>query len=458
MAPQTVPAFLDQLFTFLAPEKIDELAKETGFIDRKRKITASDFLSLLFQVHGNLIDSSLQELSAKLVTEQDIEISRAALDKKFTPKAVEFLRRLVDELFLTQPQLKSVRYALGDNWPFTSLRLLDATQVKVPEHLKLRAKRTRQSSVKIQYEFDYLTGQFTFFSVNSVNANDVASAEQRIPFLHDKELCVQDLGYFSYDVLERIHNQNCFFISRFRSDAYLAYKNSSPRYHTDGRVVESSLYQKIDMVEFCRKVPVGEIVEMEGIHFGYRAHYPTRCILSRLNTEQQHKRLAHIHRRATKSGKRPKQLVKDLSGLTGYMTNLPESISAQQVVALYRLRWQIELSFKALKSFLELGHFKLVKQERWLCHLFGTFLVFLISQLIAYHFRNTIWEQEEKEISEMVAVRSIACQVLPKLHAAFRQKKKTLQVYAPMITRLLLKTARKPNSIKGTALKHLQFA
>ncbi|WP_341201618.1 IS4 family transposase [Planomicrobium okeanokoites] len=458
MSTQTGPVFLDQLFTFLSAEKVDELAKETGFINRKRKITASDFLLLLFQVHGNLIDPSLQELSAKLVTEQEIDVSRAALDKKFTPNAVEFLRRLVDELFHSQPDLQLVRHVLGENWPFTSLRLLDATQAKVPEHLKLRAKKTHQSSVKIQYEFDYLTGQFTFFNVGPSKANDVASGERRIPFLHEKELCVQDLGYFSYKLLEKIQQQNCFFISRFRSDAYLAYENPSPRYHNDGRVVENSLYQKINVVELCRNVPIGEMVEVEGIHFGYWAHFPARCILSGLNTEQKQHRLAHIHRRATKSGKKPKQLVQDLAGLTGYMTNLPESISARQVVALYRLRWQIELSFKALKSFLDLDHFKLVKQERWLCHLFGTFLIFLISQLIAYHFRNTIWEQEEKEISEMVAVRSIACQVLPKLYATFRQKKKTLQVYAPMITRLLLKTARKPNSIKGTALKHLQFA
>lgn len=105
MSTQTGPIFLDQLFTFLSAEKVDELAKETGFINRKRKITASDFLLLLFQVHGNLIDPSLQELSAKLVTEQEIDVSRAALDKKFTPNAVEFLRRLVDELFHSQPDL-----------------------------------------------------------------------------------------------------------------------------------------------------------------------------------------------------------------------------------------------------------------------------------------------------------------------------------------------------------------
>ncbi|MBB5181479.1 hypothetical protein HNQ44_002944 [Planomicrobium koreense] len=93
-----------------------------------------------------------------------------------------------------------------------------------------------------------------------------------------------------------------------------------------------------------------------------------------------------------------------------------------------------------------------------MCHLYGILLVFLLSQLIAYQFRNRIWEQEEKEISEMTAIRSIACDVLPKLYESFRHKKKTLQEYVPMITRLLITTARKPNSIKGTALERLQIA
>ncbi|MFY0521648.1 transposase, partial [Lysinibacillus sp. UGB7] len=123
-----------------------------------------------------------------------------------------------------------------------------------------------------------------------------------------------------------------------------------------------------------------------------------------------------INRRAVKSGKVPKQVVRDLAGITIYMSNLPDSISARQIVELYRLRWQVELHFKVWKSYLAIDHFKVMKKERWLCHIYGTILVYLISQSIAYQLRNFIWEEKQIEISEMVAMRSIATKVLPKLY------------------------------------------
>nr|WP_276323831.1 transposase [Planococcus halocryophilus] len=150
-------------------------------------------------------------------------------------------------------------------------------------------------------------------------------------------------------------------------------------------------------------------------------------------------------------------MVRDLAGITGYMTNLPEPVSGSHLVELYRMRWQIELNFKALKSYLEIDHFRLVKQERWLCHIYATLLVFLLSQLIAYQIRNAIWGVEEKEISETIAIRSIACEFLAQMYEAVKQKKKTLLAFIPLISHLFSRTARKPNSAKGTALKRLQF-
>lgn len=458
MATRESADFLTPLLSFLDPQKIDAIAKETGFIRRKRKVSASDFLALLFQVHGNLVDSSLQELSAKLVTEQEIEVSRTAIDKKFTMEAVHFLRRLVEELFLLQQQLPLTKHALAKDWPFTSLRVLDATFNKVPDHLSTRAKKTRQTSVKIQHEFDILTGRLTYLHVDLEKINDAVMGAKRVPFLDTQELCLQDLGYFHFDVFEKIQGKESFFLTKFRNDAFLAYENPFPEYHPNGQVVQSSQYNRIELAELCRNMEAGEILELEGVHFGRDAHFPARCVLFSQSEEQEAKRLKKIRRRATRSGKKPKTVVRELAGITGYMTNLPEPVSGKQIAELYRLRWQVEWNFRGLKSFLEIDHFKLIKQERWLCHVYATLLIFLLSQLIAYQFRNRIWEQEELEISETVAIRSIACGFLPKLYEVVRQKKKTVQAFVPLITRLLTSTARKPNSVRGTALNRLQFA
>ena len=448
--------FLDQLFTFLEPDKIDQLAKETGFVKRKRKFDANDFLSLLFGIHGNLMDSSLQEMSTKCAVNQDIEISRAAIDKKFTKAAVLFLQRLVSELLETERMLPLSSHPLSEDWPFTTLRVLDGTHDAVPDLMLKKAQKTRQTSVKIQHEYDLLTGRVTFLRIDLKNVNDTISGAGRLPFLDTDELCLQDLGYFHFKAFEGIKEKGSYFLTRFRSDAHLAYLNPSPNYHPNGEIIESSRYLRIDLVALSRTMGPNEIMELEDVYFGRDAHFQARCILYHQDQEQKEKRLIKIERRASRSQIPMKPLVREMAGTTGYMTNLPESISPEQLVELYRLRWQIEWEFRTLKSFLGLDHFRLVKQERWLCHVYGTLLVFLLSQLMACQLRNVIWKEEKKEISEAIAIRCFACEFIPKMYEAFRQKK-TPQAFIPLITRLLTRTARKPNSASGTAIKRLQF-
>ncbi|WP_040980553.1 MULTISPECIES: IS4 family transposase [Oceanobacillus] len=447
---------VEKLFTCIRPERVDEIAKETGFIKRKRLVTANDFLTLLFHLHGNFAKCSIQELCTKILTEQDISVSRAGLDKKFTPEAVLFLQQLIQELLSEQKTATPSVLALEENWPFRSIRILDSSAIAVPDHQKKRASQTRQTSAKLQLEFDALSGVSTFLHLDFDNVNDTKMGGERIPFLSEEELCMQDLGYFSFSQFKKIEENEAFFLTKVRADAYLAYQNPFPSYHSNGKVVQSSLYHRIDLEKLCQKMEPGEHLELEGVHFGRDAHFPARCILFAHDNDQRQRRISKIDRRKTKTGKKPKQVVRDLAGITIYMTNLPEWISPSQLTELYRLRWQVELTFKVLKSYLKMDHFKVMKQERWLCHLYATILVFLISQLIAYQLRNVIWEEVQLEISEMVSIRCIATEWLPKLYQAWGNRKKAFKSCIDTVIRLLIKTARKPKSQRGTAFKRLQ--
>ncbi|WOV86024.1 IS4 family transposase [Sporosarcina oncorhynchi] len=457
MTTSQTTQLLEQLFESIQPTRVDEIAKETGFIKRKRLVTASDFLALLFQFHGNFAGCSIQELCSKLVIEQDILISRTALDKKFTPEAALFLRRLVQEILHHQFLEHVPTHSSADPFPFLSIRVLDATAIEVPDHLKKRAVKTEQESVKIQYEYDILSGKTTFLDIDFQRVNDTRKGAERLAYINDHDLCLQDLGYFSFEQFGQMQENGGFFITKLRNDAYLAFKNPFPAYHQNGKVVQSSLYQRIDLVKLCENLEPGEYLELEGVHFGRDSHFPARCIVfSHDETQRQH-RLKKIHRRTTKSGKKPKKVVSDLAGITVYMTNLPESIPAKKLVELYRLRWHVELCFKTWKSYLGVDQFKVMKKERWLCHLYGTLLAIIISQLIAYQLRNVIWDEEQLEISEMIAVRTVAIEFLPKLYRIFIHKKRALKDFLCLAIRLLIKTARKPKSSKGTALQRLQF-
>ena len=73
-------------------------------------------------------------------------------------------------------------------------------------------------------------------------------------------------------------------------------------------------------------------------------------------------------------------------------TTLAPEVSAQQVMALYRLRWQIELEFKRLKSLIQLGHLKKHDAQAARSWLQGKLLVALIvARLIAHAERVSPW-------------------------------------------------------------------
>jgi hypothetical protein len=76
-------------------------------------------------------------------------------------------------------------------------------------------------------------------------------------------------------------------------------------------------------------------------------------------------------------------------------TTLGPDISAEQVMTLYRLRWQIELEFKRLKSLIQLGHLKKRDARAARSWLQGKLLVaLLIARLIAHAERVSPWGYE----------------------------------------------------------------
>lgn len=76
-------------------------------------------------------------------------------------------------------------------------------------------------------------------------------------------------------------------------------------------------------------------------------------------------------------------------------TTLGPEVSAEQVMDLYRLRWQIELEFKRLKSLIQLGHLKKHDDQAARSWLQGKLLVaLLVARLIAHAERVSPWGYE----------------------------------------------------------------
>ncbi len=99
-----------------------------------------------------------------------------------------------------------------------------------------------------------------------------------------------------------------------------------------------------------------------------------------------------VRRESRRGGSKVQPRTLEAANYVLIFTTLEPGISAEQVMALYRLRWQIELEFKRLKSLIELGHLKKHDERAARSWLQGKLLVsLLIAHLIAHAERVSPW-------------------------------------------------------------------
>jgi len=99
-------------------------------------------------------------------------------------------------------------------------------------------------------------------------------------------------------------------------------------------------------------------------------------------------RLAKVERRLKRNdSKRQRQTSKealDMAKFVVVVTALPNTISADEIIYLYRLRWQVEIYFKRLKSIIDFGNVPLRREDSIMTWLNGKLMIsLLIEQMIS---------------------------------------------------------------------------
>lgn len=96
---------------------------------------------------------------------------------------------------------------------------------------------------------------------------------------------------------------------------------------------------------------------------GKKEWIPLRICAVRKPEEDREKEEKRIQRREQKNQKELSAETKFTRQYFFVITSLPESIRAEKVLEFYRLRWQVELVFKRLKSILGLGSLPVKTEE-----------------------------------------------------------------------------------------------
>jgi len=299
-------------------ERVDRLAYETGAFVRKREFQSpSQVLQLLMT--WAVAERSLRETALLAAEAEMADVSNVALMKRFAG-AGSWIGALLGECLIRS------KHQVGSA---IRLRVLDASAINRPG--------TRQSDLRLHLSMSLRTN-----AIESVELTDAKGGEtlERFDF-RPAEIVIADRGYAHRSGLTHVVKAGAHYIVR------IPWNNVPLEDPTGGRfdipaALETLEDARADEFSVCFRSADGQAV-------------PCRLVAIRKSEPAAEEARHKISVERRKHGAIDIRTLQS-AGYVFVLTNLPEEISPESVLQLYRLRWQIELKFKMLKSVLHLDN------------------------------------------------------------------------------------------------------
>lgn len=342
---------------------LEEIARETGFIVRKRKINPKEFLEKILFLRLESPNSSLEDLVYEFY-KSDTSISKQALQKKFNRSAVDFVQKILEQLL--QYAVSEQKKYLGV-LPFVkNVQVVDSSEIRLNKTLKeiFPQVRNQGAAIKLQALMDVVNNQILSLDVRPSKEPD-QGYKQHIIHVRAGDLLIADLGYFCVDSFNEIQIKEGFFLSRYFKQTNLYDLNTD---------------QQIDLREVLNRTQK-EKIEVP-IALG-ASKLPCRLVAIKLTEEAYQGRLKNLEEKRRKDPRSKANQYDSLNQWTIFVTNLPSSVAADVLLRLYSLRWQIELLFKMMKTFLNLRNIDPVNQYRASVSLYISLIAMTLLSFIA---------------------------------------------------------------------------
>lgn len=429
-------SILTKLTEFFATAHIEASARRTGFVQRASKITGKVFLALVTLGQWSAPKTSLAQLAAKAAQLADpVEVSPEALHQRMNPRALVFLRELIQAAFAQFHTPDTVCDAALFT-PFPQVYIADSTGFALPASLREAFPGTGGSAspagAKIQLVWDYKSSTFAHFALGPGNLPDSKYVDTVVSLAGKGALLLFDLGYFKLTAFAAIAAAQAYFLSRLHHQATLLEAVA-------GRV------RPVDLV-LCLQTEHRPLLE-KPVFLGMRERVAARLIAVRMPEAVVNKRRRQARRQAKKRGDTPSQAHLSLLAWNLFITNVPSTVwTPQTVCTAYALRWQVELVFKSWKSHLHLATLTTKTVDSTLCYLYGRMLLILLTYALCSPLRARLWEQNRRELSLLKLSRHLQAGAEYWLHALLKSEA-ALQLFLHQIytsaERLVTKASRK---------------
>jgi hypothetical protein len=352
----------------------DRLARDTGFVRRRRKITGPAFAQAL--VLGWLEDpgASVEELAGRL----DAAVSPQALSQRLDATAADYLRELLRAAVGRLVAARPARVPLLDR--FAGVYVEDATVTPLPDDLAPAwpgcggAKPTEGlAALKLSVRWELTSGRLTAMAVHPGRVPDRSAVPAGDP-LPAGSLRLADLGYFDLDRLRADSARGVYWISRLPPHVLIGVGDDIP--YEAAALLGRARLDRLD-------IPVV---------IGGAAPLPCRLLALRCPAPVARLRRDRLVRRLREKGRPVSDRLLVLCEWTVFVTNLPlAGYEAADVWALYRTRWQVELLFKLWKSHGGYGHSRGRSGPRVLCELYAKLLAMVVHHWVRLLNGGPLW-------------------------------------------------------------------
>ncbi|MDR0864740.1 MAG: IS4 family transposase [Candidatus Symbiothrix sp.] len=363
--------------TVLSRPHLQVQAKKAGFVHRSSKLTGALFFDMLLYCSSLQEGVSLSRMAIFIEEHFGIPISKQSLFERFNASCVEFVKAVLKEIL--EEKFAAIPLYQGSFWDsFHHVRIKDSTKFKIPDMLQEHYKGNGGSlaGISIQYEFDLKTGKVLDLTIYSGDRNDRSDAGATQLNVEEGDLIICDLGYYSLDVFQTFIDKHSYFLSRYYTRTSVFYKDGS-------RICFQKLYADMKKKGMRQQ-------EIE-VYLGNEHRLPVRMLLIPVCDQVYEKRVRDRKKAQKKRGGQMSAEMCACYHFTIFITNVPgESLPAEMIYPVYKLRWQIELMFKQWKSLFCIHKTGKMKEERYLCLLYAKLILIVINLQITYRIQKVI--------------------------------------------------------------------
>lgn len=401
---------LGEILQTLLIKDANQLGRDSGFIQRQRKLTGSSFAqSLVFGWQANPM-ASLEELcqSARVC---DVDISPQGLQERLnSQQSSQFLYELMMKGMDYLVQADGGREDLLKQ--FNGVYIQDSSKIELPKQLQTlwQGNHKNQATLKIQTLFNYQQGHLRL-SLASGRAHDCPLQSVDLPA---GSLRLADVGYFKVNIFEQLNQKEVWWLSRLPARV--------------GIWVGEKVQHVFDWLAQHKGDTIDQVVELTAQRLS------CRLIALRVPPDVAQERRKRVRESASsrkKSQLKPETLA--LCDWTIIITNMPvDNLSVQDALSLLRVRWQIELLFKLWKSELSVDTWRSQHPYRILSEIYAKLLLALVQH---WCFILSCWDNQARSLVKATHVlRKHAFHILATL-SHFPALVATLQLILPTLSR-----------------------